>query len=392
MVSSSFLKKLQKLDAHAKTIDDFRVRTVTGGTVTLITGALISALVLFEIMRYITPVMNSEIVVDGGKMEKLPIAFDITFPHIPCYILSLDVMDESGDHITEYDHDVYKERLDKTGVSIEQEKSKDLSNKAVKDAMGVVEEGYCGSCYGAKPNKEGADQCCNTCQEVQRAYADMGWTADSESFEQCLREGWKEKTEAQSQEGCRMHGTLSVNKLRGNFHFSAGRAFNHRGQHIHDMSKFLHNNEGHNFMHHIEHLRFGSSEYMLQKQKRTRSDLIVNPLDNTKWGNLQAAVMYQYFIKIIPTEFDFLNGKKTRTFQYSISKHDQVAGYGGGGLPGVFFMLDHSPMRIVNSEYRPTLGSFLTSICSIIGGLFSVASIIDSVLYRAEKMRNQSGK
>lgn len=32
MVSNSFLKRFRKLDAYAKTLDDFRVRTATGGT------------------------------------------------------------------------------------------------------------------------------------------------------------------------------------------------------------------------------------------------------------------------------------------------------------------------------------------------------------------------
>ncbi|CEP10460.1 hypothetical protein [Parasitella parasitica] len=390
MLSNSFLKRFRKLDAYAKTLDDFRVRTATGGTVTLLSAFTIAVLVLFEIIRFMTPVMQSEIIVDGGIMEKLPITFDITFPHVPCYMLSLDVMDESGEHISEYDHDVYKERLDASGKTILKEKSEDLRNKAAKMAMannGDVPDDYCGPCYGA--NIDGvANPCCNTCEEVQRAYTDMGWSADSDSFEQCVREGWKEKTTAQSREGCRMHGTLSVNKLRGNFHFSAGRAFSQGGSHIHDMSSFLHNEFNQNFMHEIHHLQFGSHEYNTHKQKRTKTSALINPLDNTKWGNMQAALMYQYFLKIVPTEFDFISGKQTRTFQYSVSKQDQIVHY-GGGLPGVFFMLDHSPMRIIYSESRPTFGSFLTSICGIIGGVFSVASIIDSILYRAEKISRQ---
>jgi hypothetical protein len=35
MVSNSFLKRFRKLDAYAKTLDDFRVRTATGGTGTI---------------------------------------------------------------------------------------------------------------------------------------------------------------------------------------------------------------------------------------------------------------------------------------------------------------------------------------------------------------------
>lgn len=100
-------------------------------------------------------------------------------------------------------------------------------------------------------------------------------------------------------------------------------------------------------------------------------------------------MMYQYFLQIVPTEFSFLNGKEVRTFQYSVSKQDQFIRQNTGGLPGVFFMLDHSPMRIIYSETRPTFGSLLTSICAIIGGIFSVASIVDSILYRADKITAQ---
>ncbi|KAI8334489.1 endoplasmic reticulum vesicle transporter-domain-containing protein [Blakeslea trispora] len=390
MVSNSFLKRFRRLDAYAKTLDDFRVRTATGGTVTLLTGITILVLVFFEVLRYMTPVMQSEIIVDGGKLEKLPIAFDITFPHIPCFSLSLDVMDESGEHISEYDHDVYKERLDQQGNSIIKEKSEDLRNNAAKLAMehgDQVPDNYCGPCYGANANNK-ENPCCNTCEEVQRAYTEMGWSADVDSFEQCVRENWKEKTEAQSREGCRIHGTLSVNKLRGNFHFSAGRAFSHGRSHIHDMSSFLTNQYGQNFIHHINHLQFGAHEYNLQKQKRTKSKNIIHPLDGTKAGTTQTSAMHQYFLKIVPTEFDFINGNHARTFQYSVSKQDQLVNQ-NGGLPGVFFMLDYSPMRIIYSETRPTFGSFLTNVCGIIGGIFSVASIIDSTLYRAEKISKQ---
>jgi preprotein translocase subunit SecY len=53
--------------------------------VTIISGLCILILVLFETAQYLTPIMKPEILVDGGNMEKLPIKFDITFPHLPCY-------------------------------------------------------------------------------------------------------------------------------------------------------------------------------------------------------------------------------------------------------------------------------------------------------------------
>lgn len=169
----------------------------------------------------------------------------------------------------------------------------DLSNSAAKLSLehnGAVPENYCGPCYGAH-FKDEETSCCNTCEDVQRAYTDQGWIATVDDFEQCVREGWKEKTLAQSGEGCRMHGTLEVNKVRGNFHFSAGRAFSHGGSHIHDMSSFLSNTHGQNFDHKIDLLRFGSHEQDLQKQKRTKSSKLIHPLDNKeKWGNTQGKI------------------------------------------------------------------------------------------------------
>jgi hypothetical protein len=72
--------------------------------VTLVCGFTIFALLMFETVRYMTPIMSPEIMVDGGQMvnelqhdppcivlkssflqEKLPINFDVSFPNLPCY-------------------------------------------------------------------------------------------------------------------------------------------------------------------------------------------------------------------------------------------------------------------------------------------------------------------
>lgn len=56
-----------------------------------------------------------------------------------------------------------------------------------------------------------------------------------------------------------------------------------------------------------------------------------------------------------------------------------------GGLPGVFFNIDISPMQITYKESRKSFGSFLTGVLAIVGGVFTVAGLIDRVVYRAEK-------
>jgi endoplasmic reticulum-Golgi intermediate compartment protein 3 len=52
---------------------------------------------------------------------------------------------------------------------------------------------------------------------------------------------------------------------------------------------------------------------------------------------------------------------------------------------GVFFNLDISPMLVIYQETRPSFTSFLTGVCAIVGGIFTVAGIVDSVVYRAER-------
>ncbi|KAI9305444.1 endoplasmic reticulum vesicle transporter-domain-containing protein [Cunninghamella echinulata] len=393
MVSKSFLSRFKRLDAYAKTLDDFRVVTTTGGTVTLISASIIIFLVLIETWSYLTPVFEPEIVVDGGKMEKLPINFDITFPNLPCNFLSLDIMDESGGHISNYEHDIFKIRLDEKGNEIHKEKQTKLSNNFAKentDSQSKDEskdENYCGSCYGANSNQE----CCNTCEDVKIAYEKSTWAFKPNEIEQCIKEGVLEVMNTQSNEGCRMYGQLLVNKIRGNFHFSPGQSFAYGSQHVHDVRNYLLSN--HNFKHEIKYLQFGDQKYLEHKQKRTKALLLNNPLDITKWGNNDGGNMYQFFLKIVPTQFDFLSGRNNlRTFQYSVTRHERSIMQTSGG---VFFHLDFSPMRVIYTEKRKSLASYLSNICAIIGGIFTVASIVDGVLYRAEislQKKNAIGK
>ncbi|KAI8098853.1 endoplasmic reticulum vesicle transporter-domain-containing protein [Halteromyces radiatus] len=394
MLSKSFLNRFKRLDAYAKTLDDFRIRTTTGAAVTLVSTVIIVFLVLIEIWSYLTPVFQPEIVVDGGKMEKLPINFDITFPNIPCHMLSLDIMDESGQHISNYEHDVFKVRLDENGKEINTEKQTVLSNPNAADDLAFQQqqndENYCGPCYGAAPDGE----CCNTCDQVKAAYAKASWAFNPGQIEQCIKEGIVSALGDMAKEGCRMHGHLLVNKLRGNFHFSPGPSFTYGSQHVHDVRNFLFSN--YNFKHSINHLQFGDQTHQVHKQKRTAALALTNPLDGTKWGADEGVAMHQFFLKIVPTQFNFISGRyDLRTFQYSVSRQERNLALqsGASGAPGVYFHMDFSPMRVIYTELHKPLARVLVSICSIIGGIFTVASIVDGFLYKAGSQRkNQMGK
>ena len=53
-----------------------------------------------------------------------------------------------------------------------------------------------------------------------------------------------------------------------------------------------------------------------------------------------------------------------------------------GGIPGVFFSYDISPMKVINREERSkTFSGFLTGVCAVIGGTLTVAAAIDRAFY-----------
>ena len=70
----------------------------------------------------------------------------------------------------------------------------------------VIDEDYCGSCYGAADS----GVCCNTCDEVKNAYRKKGWSFEGQGrgIAQCLRDDYIEdlNEQAEQAEGCNLHG------------------------------------------------------------------------------------------------------------------------------------------------------------------------------------------
>ena len=52
---------------------------------------------------------------------------------------------------------------------------------------------------------------------------------------------------------------------------------------------------------------------------------------------------------------------------------------------GIFLTLDISPMMITYTEYQKPFSHFLTDTCAIVGGIFTMAGLIDGFIYTAEK-------
>ncbi|KAI7872260.1 endoplasmic reticulum vesicle transporter-domain-containing protein [Mucor mucedo] len=290
----SVFGNLRQLDGYAKTLDDFRVKTTTGASVTLMSTLIILTLVCFELMAYTTPIWRPSLVVDQSRKEKMAINFNITFPHMPCHLLNVDIMDDTGEHSSGYSQDVTKVRLDLSGKEIELGETVKLGDntKDVVKALGTQKE--CGSCYGAVSLRE--DGCCNTCQDVREAYVKSGWgMVNVNIIDQCIAEGWIDRVQKRSNEGCNVFGNLWVNKVRGNFHFAPGEAFQTSSMHIHDLKEFSDGApDGHQFdLSHIIHkLKFGPDTHLTSEAISAATDPLAGTTKTAHQGNTHTPLIF----------------------------------------------------------------------------------------------------
>jgi len=328
-----------------------------------------------------TTEVHPELHVDTSRNERLRINVDITFPRLPCAYLSLDAMDVSGEHELDVDHGIFKKRLNPDGTPAgEIAEVRSLGDKDVEIPM---KSPGCGTCYGAEKDK---NTCCNTCEEVQDAYRARGWAfTNPEEIAQCIQEGFSEKMRLQRNEGCQVYGYILVKKVAGNFHIAPGKSFQQHHMHVHDLKPY--GADSFNLSHRIDRLSFGND-----------FPGIINPLDGvSKSSDDKFASMYQYFLKVVPTTYEKLDGAFINTNQFSVTENYKPiqSAKGGHGLPGVFFMYDLSPIKIQYTERQKSFGHFLTGVCAIVGGVFTVAGIIDSFLFhglRAMKKKQELGK
>lgn len=377
-------KRFQSFDVFDKVSKEAQIKTNSGGIVTLTSVVVILFLLTSEWNSYRKISVHPELTVDTSRQERMSININITFPTIPCSMLSLDLMDTAGEQQHNIVHDVVKSRLTPQGALIDTSKLDIGSDRKPIEH----EKGYCGPCYGAKADNE----CCNTCDEVRDAYSAKGWSIDDlDDIAQCKEEHYKDKLAQQSHEGCNVAGSLHVNKVIGNFHLAPGRSIQTQQgtMHVHDIQQFLMDPAKHSFAHTIHHLSFGPP---------ISGQLHSNPLDGVSKVPPESAYNYIYFMKCVSTSFYRIHTKEPlETMTYSVTAHERPINGGvdkkdpthvnaRGGIPGVFFSYDISPMKLIEREERGRFSAFLVGAMSSIGGVIAVASFFDRTIHVVSKM------
>ena len=172
--SSSTFSKLSSYDQISTISEDFRIRSTSGGLLSLLALGIILSLLRSEYSFHLTPSVATTLYVNSTfsppspgvnndrSASLIPLEFDITFHSLKCSVLSIDAVDlytQPQSLKLSTTHHIYKRRVDGNGRGIggrkkhklggtlhgqdgEQRVGEMLGVKVVKDKEGrFVEEG-----------------------------------------------------------------------------------------------------------------------------------------------------------------------------------------------------------------------------------------------------------
>jgi len=398
-----FQENLRQFDTQSSVSKEFRVYTVQGAALSVVTVIAIIYLVFTEIGYNFKLLMTERVHVNATSPTGLDVEFDISLPQVPCSLLNIDANDPSGQtqslHLDRRHH-IWKHRikvgsdgsiqfigdehkLEQGSTLLHEDHLEEIFETMIqqKDDTDVEEIEDCGSCYGA--GEEG--ECCDTCDDVKRVYTRKGWHIQNpDDIDQCRRE--KNKSQEGEGEGCNVHGLVSLDSGGGSFHLAPGREMNPLMDPSDISSIFdllLRTFEQFNMTHTVHKIRFGD-EFPGNK----------NQLDGENRVIADGYGMYQYYFKIVPTLVKFKNGTSIQTNQYSVTEHLRHVNPGGGrGLPGVFFFYEISPLHVeIVEDYRKGYLGFFTSVCAIVGGVVTTFGLLDQIVYTQNQRSSSRGQ
>ncbi|KAL6530948.1 Protein disulfide-isomerase 5-4 [Orobanche hederae] len=178
---------------------------------------------------------------------------------------------------------------------------------------------------------------------------------------------------APSTGGCRVEGFVRVKKVPGSLIVSA-----RSDAHSFDASQM-------NMSHVVNHLSFGKKimaramsdvknwiPYIGSNHDRLNDRSFINTRD------LEGNVTIEHYIQVVKTEVISRKGYKLIE-EYEYTAHSSVAH--SVNIPVARFHLELSPMQVVITENQKSFSHFITNVCAIIGGVFTVAGIVDSILH-----------
>ncbi|KAM7504143.1 hypothetical protein LguiB_003047 [Lonicera macranthoides] len=178
--------------------------------------------------------------------------------------------------------------------------------------------------------------------------------------------------------GCRIEGFVRVKKVPGNLVISA-----RSGAHSFDASQV-------NISHFISHLSFGKtvSPKTLSDLKRLHPyiggnhDRLSGHTHFTHFSDSNANITIEHYLQVVKTEVMTRSYKLVEEYEYT--SHSSLVH--SPSIPAAKFHFEPSAMQVLITENSKSFSHFITNVCAIIGGVFTVAGIVDSILHNTMRL------
>lgn len=181
---------------------------------------------------------------------------------------------------------------------------------------------------------------------------EVGFAADTQKI--ALPEG-----------GCRFESLFQIRKIPGNFHVSTHSAQMQPPQP--------------NMQHVVHSVEFGDH---IDAAIKSRGSF--NPLEERVEDSADGSFSHDYILKVVPSTYEALSGEVIYAYQYTYLHRSYLAySHHGASMPAIWFKYDLQPITVQYRERRKPFYTFLTTICAIVGGTFTVAGIIDGFVFSA---------
>ncbi|WOL15134.1 protein disulfide isomerase-like 5-4 [Canna indica] len=182
--------------------------------------------------------------------------------------------------------------------------------------------------------------------------------------------------------GCRIEGFVRVKKVPGNLVISA-----HSGAHSFDPSQI-------NVSHVISHFSFGKklSQRMLSEAKRLspyiggNHDPLMGRSYVTNHDHSNANVTIEHYLQVVKTQIASIRYSQENKLleEYEYTAHASLVH--SIYIPAAKFHFELSPMQVLVTGVPKSFSHFITNVCAIIGGVFTVAGILDSILHNTIRL------
>ncbi|CRL08125.1 CLUMA_CG020985, isoform A, partial [Clunio marinus] len=171
-------------------------------------------------------------------------------------------------------------------------------------------------------------------------------------------------------DACRIHGTLTVNKVAGNFHITGGKSLYFPQGHLH--LNIIFGEVPANFSHRITKLSFGNPQ-----------SVIVQPLEYEEKIITDEKSLIIYYIEVVPTDIETFRSH-IKAYQYSVKENIRHIDHNQGshGTPGIYIKYDMSALKVRVLRNRENILKLLIRLCSVTSGIIVISRIINRFLQK----------